>query len=148
MPVVADTGPLAAALNTRDEHHRFAAALVARLGREILVPETVATEVDVILRRKEQPAAARRFLAALRSGELQRTQLTEAVFGRAVELDERHAALDLGIVDASVMAVAEATSAPVLTFDFEHFRATTDADGRPWRLLVDEGTLERSRQRR
>lgn len=147
MPVVADTGPLVAALNVRDEHHRFAAGLVAQLRPEILVPEAVATEVDVILRRKEQPAAARSFLAALRSGAMRRTPLTEAVFARAVELDEKHAALDLGIVDASVMAVAEAESAPVLTFDFEHFRATTDASGSPWRLVVDEDTLERSRRR-
>lgn len=148
MAVVADTGPLVAAAYRRDEDHRLAAALVAHLGREIVVPEPVATEVDTILRRKGQPGAARRFLAALRSGELRRTPLTEAAFGRAVELDERYAALDLGIVDASVMAVAEAESAAVLTFDFEHFRATTDADGRPWRLVVDEGTLERSRRRR
>lgn len=148
MSVVADTGPLVAALNARDEHHRFAAALVVQLGREVLVPEPVVTEVDVILRRRDQSAAARRFLAALRSGELRRTPLTAATFARAAELDQRHAALDLGIVDASVMAVAEAGSASVLTFDFEHFRATTDASGRAWRLIVDEDTLERSRQRR
>ena len=148
MPVVVDTGPLVAALYRRDEDHRFAAALVVRLGSEIVVPEPVATEVDVILRRKDQPTAARRFLAALRSGELRRTPLTDAAFARAVEIDERYADLDLGIVDASVMALAETTSAPVLTFDFEHFRATTDGDGRPWRLLVDEDALERTRRRR
>lgn len=148
MPVVADTGPLAAALNIRDEHHRFAAALVVQLQSEILVPEPVATEVDVLLRRKDQPTAARRFLSALRSGELRRTPLTDAAFARAVKIDERYADLDLGIVDASVMALAESTSAPVLTFDFEHFRATTDADSRPWRLIVDEDALERSRRRK
>ena len=148
MPVVVDTGPLVAALHRRDEDHGFAAALIVRLGSEIAVPDPVATEVDVILRRKDQPIAARRFLAALRSGEMRRTPLTDAALARAVEIDERYADLDLGIVDASVMALAEMTPAPVLTFDFEHFRATTDAEGRPWHLIVDEGTLERSRRRR
>lgn len=148
MPVVVDTGPLVAALFRRDEDHGFAAALVAQIGSDMLVPGPVATEVDVILRRRDQPIAARRFLAALGSGELQRTPLTDAAFARAVEIDERYADLDLGIVDASVMALAETTPAQVLTFDFGHFRATTDRDGRPWRLLVDEDALERSRRRK
>lgn len=148
MAVVADTGPLIAAANRRDEDHGLAAALVAQLGREIIVPEPVATEVDTILRRWGQPGPARRFLTALRTGEMQRTPLTDAVFTRAVLLDEQYAALDLGIADASVMALAEAGSAAILTFDFEHFRATTDANGRAWRLVVDEAALERSRRRR
>jgi len=36
-----------------------------------------------------------------------------------------------------VMAVAEQRDLPILTFDFEHFRATRPRDGY-WRLVVDE----------
>lgn len=46
-----------------------------------------------------------------------------------------------GLADATVMAVAEVESLPVLTFDFEHFRATRPARGY-WRLVVDEARFQ------
>ena len=52
-------------------------------------------------------------------------------------IDARFADLDLGFVDGCVMAVAERMQAPILTFDFEHFRATRPTHGF-WRLVVDE----------
>jgi predicted nucleic acid-binding protein len=59
------------------------------------------------------------------------------LFRRAVEIDARHADLGLGLTDASVMALAERHDLPILTFDFEHFRAAPPPDGY-WRLVVDE----------
>ena len=50
--------------------------------------------------------AEARFLRAL-SGELQRVDLADEDWARAVELIERYADLGLGLVDASVVAVAE-----------------------------------------
>lgn len=57
---------------------------------------------------------------------------------RAVELDAGFADLGLGLVDATVMALAEEHDLPILTFDFEHFRATRPRHGY-WQLIVDEG---------
>jgi predicted nucleic acid-binding protein len=48
-----------------------------------------------------------------------------------------NAAIELGLVDASVMAYAERHDLPVLTFDFEHFRAAPPHRGH-WRLVIDE----------
>lgn len=56
---------------------------------------------------------------------------------RAVEIDVGFADLGLGLVDATVMAIAEQDDLPILTFDFEHFRATRPRTGY-WRLVVDE----------
>lgn len=56
---------------------------------------------------------------------------------RAAAIDDQYADLGLGLVDASVMAIAERHGHPVLTFDFAHFRATRPAGGY-WRLVVDE----------
>lgn len=53
------------------------------------------------------------------------------------EIDDQYGDLDLGLTDASVMAVAEREQAPVLTFDFEDFRAAPSDSG-PWTLVVDE----------
>jgi uncharacterized protein len=135
--VVGDTGPLVAAANRRDRAHRLAAALVAELGRELLVPGPVLVECDQLLRSRVSPAAARAFLVAMTRGEHSARFLTGGILRRAVAIDSQYADLDLGLADATVMALAEAESLPVLTFDFEHFRATRPARGY-WRLVVDE----------
>jgi uncharacterized protein len=134
---VADTAPLVAAANRRDRAHGLATALVTELGRELVVPLPVAVEVDQLLRARLGPAAASAFLQALADGEHEVSFLTSGLLRRAVELDRRHADLDLGLADAAVMAVAEREGLPILTFDFEHFRASRPARGF-WRLIVDE----------
>ena len=137
MTVVCDTGPLVAAANRRDRAHGLAAALVTRLGRELLVPDPVLVEVDQLLRHRVAPASARSFLSAMSSGEHEIAYLSAGLLRRAVEIDARYADLDLGLADAAVMAVAERRKLPIFTFDFEHFRATAPRRGH-WRLVVDE----------
>jgi hypothetical protein len=57
--------------------------------------------------------------------------------GEFAEIDMTFADLGLGYTDAAIMALAERDRLPVLTFDFEHFRATRPAHGF-WELVVDE----------
>jgi predicted nucleic acid-binding protein len=135
--VVADTGPLLAAANGRDQANGIAAALVAELGRELVVPDAVIVEVDHLLRTRVGAFAARAFLAALVAGEHRLEFLTPGLIRRAAEIDSQFADLGLGVADSAVMAIAERHSLPILTFDFEHFRATRPAKG-SWRLVVDE----------
>lgn len=137
MKVVGDTGPLLAAANRRDQAHTLAVALVTELGRDLLVPSPVLVEVDHLLRSRIGPSAARAFLAAMVSGEHTVVFSSPGLFRAAVAIDRRFADLDLGLADASVMALAEREGLPVLTFDFEDFRATTPSTGY-WRLVVDE----------
>lgn len=146
--VVADTGPLVSAADADDRAHGLASALVLGVGTELLVPEAVAVEVDQLLRGRRGARSARAFLASLVAGAPRRASLTVEGFARAVEIDRRYADLGLGLADASVMALAEAERAPILTFDFAHFRATTDRDGRPWRLVIEEDALVREVERR
>lgn len=137
MRVVADTGPVVAAANRRDRAHGLAAALVTELGRELILPEPVVVEVDQLLRSRTSPAAARAFLAAVTAGEHRVAFMTSGLLRRAVEIDAQHADVGLGYVDASVMAIAERDRLPILTFDFEDFRAAPPSRGF-WRLVVDE----------
>jgi predicted nucleic acid-binding protein len=65
---------------------------------------------------------------------------------RAPAIDKRFADLDLGIADASVMAYAERHRLPILTFDFQHFRAARPGRGY-WRLVVDEARYQEGRAR-
>jgi predicted nucleic acid-binding protein len=103
----------------------------------LLVPDLVMVEVDQLLRARVSPTAARAFLAAMAHAEHTVTFGSRRVLRRAVEIDAGYADLGLGLVDATVMAVAEAQELPILTFDFEHFRATRPVRGY-WRLVVDE----------
>ena len=148
MAVVADSTPLIAAASRTDAFHLLAKRLVAAAGRELIVPEPVVAEVDWMLRDRVDTPTARRFLRALVSGAQQRWTLSPSVFAAACAIDEAYADLDLGIVDASVMAVATATDSPILTFDFAHFRAAAPKRGRAWRLMVDEAEYEKWRGRR
>ncbi len=137
MKVVGDTGPLVAATNRRDKAHRLAATLVSELGRDLIIPDLVVVEVDQLLRARVSKAAALAFLAALSAGEHEVAFLSQGLLGRAFEIDSRFSELDLGLVDASVMAYAERHELPILTFDFEDFRAAPPESGY-WRLVIDE----------
>jgi len=145
MAVVADSAPLIAAASRSDTFHQLAKRLVASAGRELVVPDPVVAEVDWMLRERVDPATARRFLRSLASGAHQRATLSPSLFAAACAIDERYADLDLGLVDAAVMAIAGATDSVILTFDFAHFRAAAPKRGRAWRLMIDEHEYERWR---
>jgi predicted nucleic acid-binding protein len=97
----------------------------------------VAVEVDQLLRARLGAWPARAFLASLVDGEHTFVPMTASLLRRSVEIDDRFAELDLGLADATVMAIAEEGRLGILTFDFVHFRATTPTRGF-WRLVVDE----------
>jgi predicted nucleic acid-binding protein len=145
--VVADTGPLVAAANSRDEAHGLSAALVTELGRDLVVLDTVAVEVDQLLRARIGAEAARAFLASLDAEEHRVAFLTPALLRRAVAIDARYGDLGLGLTDASVMSYAERHRLPILTFDFRHFRATLPSRG-TWRLVVDESRFRHATRKR
>ena len=137
MRVLADTGPIVAAANRRDHAHNLAAALVAELGRELVVLDPVIVEVDQLLRARVNRDAGAAFLTALAKGEHVVEFMTQGLVRRASEIDTRFRDLDLGFVDAALMAYAERHDLPILTFDFEDFRAAPP-EGGYWRLVVDE----------
>lgn len=137
MRVVADTGPLVAAANKRDKAHALSAALVSELGRDLVIPDPVLVEVDYLLRARVGRAAARLFLEAVAMGEHRVAFLSQGILRRAAEVDSSFEDLDLGFVDATVMAYAERHELPILTFDFEHFRAASPKVGN-WQLVIDE----------
>lgn len=137
MKVIADTGPLVAAANRRDRAHELAAAIVIASGRDLVIPTLVLAEADHLLRTRVGVQSARLLLGAVTSGQHAVAYMTIELLRRATEIDVQYGDLDLGLTDASVMAVAEREDAPVLTFDFEDFRAVPSASG-PWELVVDE----------
>ena len=143
MKAVLDTGPLVAAAFRRDGAHDLAAALLTELGRDALIPEPVLVEADWLLRARAGPPAGRALLRSAANGEISVRHLTPGLLREAVAIDARYADLGLGLVDASVMAIAEREGLSILTFDFEDFPAAPRPDGMAWSLLIDEASFAR-----
>lgn len=104
--IVVDTGVLYAAADEDDEDHLGCAELLNGHPGPLLVPVTVVVETAWLIERRLDAYAEARFLRATTS-ELRRVELTDEDWARAAELIERYADLGLGLVDASVVAVAE-----------------------------------------
>ncbi len=138
MKFVVDAGPLVAATDRRDVAHGLARAIMSKDEPDLLVTDAIVAEVDYLLRKRVSAASARAFLDDVRADSYRRMPFGSELFGRAVKYDAEYAGLGLGIADGSVMALAEAERAPILTFDFSHFRATRPLHGGFWRLAIDE----------
>lgn len=83
---------------------------------ELIVPGLVLAEVDYHLRR--QRSAMHRVLQDLASGAYRYEPPIASDLGRARELDQKFKKLDLGLVDASIAALAERIGVVrVLTID-------------------------------
>jgi len=146
MKILIDTGPLVSAIDDADPAHTLASTALQRLRRVAVVPSSVLVEVDHLVRRRVGDAAARRFLKTVTAGAHEIAYLTPGLMRRAVEVDRKYADLRLGIVDASVMAIAERHEMPIFTFDFTDFRATESESG-PWRLAIGEDVFQREVRR-
>jgi predicted nucleic acid-binding protein len=106
------------------------------------VPDPVVVEVDQLLRSRIGGDSARLFLEAVAAGEHTLIGGSPALLRRAVAIDAQFADLQLGYADAAVMAIAERDRLPILTFDFQHFRAAHPANGY-WQLVIDENRYRR-----
>jgi uncharacterized protein len=138
--VVGDTAPLVAAADRRSPLHPMIGALVNELGRRLVILDVVLAEADYMLRKRVGAVSARALFGAVARGAHSAAFLSPGLLSRAAELDAQYADLDLGLVDASIMAYAERHELPILTFDFRDFRTTASAHG-PWRLVLSERQL-------
>ena len=105
--IVVDTGVLLAAVSSTDRHHRESAALLAAHAGQIVTPALVIAEAAWMIESVVGPSAEAAFVTSAANGELGIEDLTLNDYHRCAELIERYADLGLGLVDASVVAIAE-----------------------------------------
>ncbi|MEV4058973.1 type II toxin-antitoxin system VapC family toxin [Nonomuraea dietziae] len=136
--IVLDSGPLVAAVNSRDNHHAACARLLRTHPGPLLVPSTVVTEVCQLVERRQGSKAEAAFLQSFGSG-LTLVDLTAEDLTRMSRLVETYASLPLGAVDASVIAIAERLKiAEVATLDRRHFTVVRPAHTGSLILLPEE----------
>lgn len=121
MTLVLDTGPIVAALNAGDPDHERCAQLLHH-SDDLLIPTPVLVEVDYWLVKLGGPEVWSGFVADIQSGAYRLAHPTTADLVRAAELETTYRDLDLGVVDASIVAICERLGYTTLaTLDHRHF---------------------------
>jgi predicted nucleic acid-binding protein len=121
--IVADTGAIVALIDRDDKHHEVMIDLWEQ-DSDWILPWAILPEVDYLLARHVGQDAALSFLEDLANGAYAIEWNEHGDLARAEELCARHAALELGLVDATVMAVAERLRAQfIATLDLRDFGA-------------------------
>jgi predicted nucleic acid-binding protein len=126
--LILDTGPLLAALDAADPDHDSCALLVTEADEDLVVPTLVLAELDYWCHRRLSAGAWLSFLEDLLAGAYRPESPSHADLTRCRELQKTYDDLGLGVVDASVIALAERLSEPKLgTLDRRHFSAVRPA---------------------
>ena len=107
MALVLDTGPILALLDGGDPAHERCVTMVDDVGEALVVPGCVLVEVDYWVLKLLGPAAWETFVEDVAAGAYRLEPLTVGDLNRAAELERQYADLDLGLVDASVVALCE-----------------------------------------
>jgi uncharacterized protein len=105
--VVVDTSVIFAVADSSDADHDDCEELLSTFAGELVVPTPVVVETSWLIESRLGPAAEAKFLRAVTSGELVRQDLADGDWERVLALVETYADLGLGLVDASIVAVAE-----------------------------------------
>jgi len=122
--ILADTGPLVAALNPRDPAHTACRRFLQSNQDVVVIPSLVIAEVTYFLGHLNGAAAEARFLRTLagRALAVEDPMLTD--YERAADLVEQYGDFPIGTIDAVIVAMAERLSVTtILTLDHRHFRA-------------------------
>ena len=107
MALVLDTGPVLALLDAGDPAHARSVAMVEELGEDLVIPSCVLVEVDYWARKLLGPQSWDILVEDIASGAYRLEPLTIDDLRRAAELERQYDDLDLGLVDAAVIALCE-----------------------------------------
>ncbi|OKH36552.1 twitching motility protein PilT [[Phormidium ambiguum] IAM M-71] len=121
-PPVVDTGFIVALVNRADTMHGNVTKVYLQ-QQQILLPQTVLTEVAYLVGREAGVATVVAFLRGLSASRFHLVALTDADLLRTAEILDEYSDSRVDFVDATVMSVAERFgSTKILTLDQRDFR--------------------------
>lgn len=136
--LLCDTGVLLAAGNVKDRHHDACLELLRRAKGPLLVPAPVLGEIGYLLESRVGPKAEVTFLESFGDNGFRIVGLDNDDIPRVKELVSTYLDLPLGIVDASVITIAERLGlSEVATVDRRHFTVVRPRHRPAFRLLPD-----------
>lgn len=122
MPLVLDTGVVVALIDADDRHHARCVGLAEAIHIDLVVPGATLPEIDYHLRKRNLLDGWTAFVEDIVAGAYRLHWPDEGAIGRAAELELQYADLELGFVDASVIAACETLGeTKVATLDHRHF---------------------------
>ncbi len=122
MALILDTSVLLAALDAADPDHGPCAELVGEENENLLVPMLVLSELDYWCGERLTADVWLAFLEDVLAGAYSVESPTQGDLERCRELQRTYADLKVGVVDASVLALAERLGeAKLATLDHRHF---------------------------
>lgn len=149
--IVADTGAVLALLDKNERQHAAVRALYEDEPNAWLLPWAILPEVDYLVATELGHYAERVWLEDVASGAFAIEWGRDDDLAAAQAIARKYEALQMGLVDAVVMAMAERLTADIATLDLRHFGAVRlkhrprllprDADG--VRLGPSEGARKR-----
>ncbi len=134
--ILVDTSGLVALLDRGEREHERVQGALSDPAEPLVTIDLVLAEADYLILTRLGRSAERDFVEQLLDGVFLREPLSDGDLRRAHEIADRFHDHDLGLTDASLMAVAERLRARgVLTLDRRHFAPFRDRRGRPLDLL-------------
>jgi len=134
--IIADTGPIVALINPRDQHHQWARAAIRQINEPMLTCDAVLSEALFLI--SSVPNGIRRFTEMLASGALQSDFATSANSRELAALIQKYQSLPMSFADACLVRLAEIhDGATVLTVD-SHFQVYRKNGSEPLSLMMPE----------
>jgi predicted nucleic acid-binding protein len=122
--ILLDTGILYAYYDRSDSWHNGALDLFKQERGSLIIPAPVIAEVDYFLSQRVGQAAQWAFYQGIIESDYLVVDLSSAGYSRVLELNRQYADLELGFVDAAVIAIAEDLDlGRIATTDRRHFGA-------------------------
>ena len=133
--IILDTSGLLTAIDAGQRLHARAADALRTASPPWILSPFVLAELDYLLATRVSQRAERALLAEVGRGVYRLESFTSDEVAAAERLIARHADLDIGLADASIVGLADRYDVrDVLTLDERHFRSLR-VRGRPFRLL-------------
>jgi predicted nucleic acid-binding protein len=121
-PILVDTGIIYALADRSDAWHVRARTFVESYKGTLLIPSTVIPEACYLLHTHLSHDAETAFITSIVNRALRLEQADEEDLARSVEIMNTYADLMIGLVDSSVVAIAERLKiTSIMTTDRRHF---------------------------
>ena len=134
--IILDTSGLLAAIDASQRHHAAAIAALRAADPPWALSPFVLAELDYLLGTRVGQGAERALLGEVGRGVYRLEPFDAAEVAAAERVIARHASLEIGLADASIVVLAERYRVrDLLTLDERHFRTLRGPGGRPFRLL-------------
>lgn len=138
--ILLDTSGLLSAIDGGQRHHEAARRALESATPPWVLSPFVLAELDYLLGTRVGRAAERALLAEVGREVYRLESFNAEDISSAERLIGKHADLEIGLTDASIVVLASRYGVrDVLTLDERHFRALRGPGGRPFRILPADG---------